>query len=88
MTPNQVVFLLDVDNTLLDNDRIIVDLRRYLEREVGHARAQRDLYKPVHRPLGRSNRAAGLLGSTPGRGAVPSLRGELYPSGLSSPLVS
>jgi len=30
-----VVFLLDVDNTLLDNDRVTVDLRRYLEREAG-----------------------------------------------------
>jgi hypothetical protein len=25
----------DVDNTLLDNDRVTADLRRYLEREVG-----------------------------------------------------
>jgi FMN phosphatase YigB (HAD superfamily) len=36
----QVVFLLDVDNTLLDNDRVISDLMRYLEREVGHERQQ------------------------------------------------
>ncbi len=34
-----VVFLLDVDNTLLDNDRIIVDLQRHLESEFGRARA-------------------------------------------------
>ncbi len=33
--PPDVVFLFDVDNTLLDNDRVIVDLRRYLTREVG-----------------------------------------------------
>ncbi|CAE6797395.1 HAD family hydrolase [Nitrospira defluvii] len=33
----RVVFLLDVDNTLLDNDRVAADLRRHLEREVGHA---------------------------------------------------
>jgi FMN phosphatase YigB (HAD superfamily) len=31
----RVVFLFDVDNTLLDNDRVILDLRRYLVREVG-----------------------------------------------------
>ncbi|MCI0428361.1 MAG: HAD family hydrolase [Nitrospiraceae bacterium] len=31
----RVVFLLDVDNTLLDNDRVAADLRRYLEREIG-----------------------------------------------------
>ena len=40
MTPD-VVFLLDVDNTLLDNDRIIADLRRHLEREFGVASAER-----------------------------------------------
>ncbi len=34
-TRHDVVFLFDVDNTLLDNDRVIVDLRRYLMREVG-----------------------------------------------------
>ena len=36
-----VVFLLDVDNTLLDNDRIIVDLRNHLEREFGVASSER-----------------------------------------------
>lgn len=36
--PN-VAFLLDVDNTLLDNDRITGDLRRHLDRQVGHERA-------------------------------------------------
>ncbi len=30
----RVVFLLDVDNTLLDNDRVAADLRRYLKQEV------------------------------------------------------
>lgn len=33
-----VVFLFDVDNTLLDNDRVIADLRRYLVRELGAER--------------------------------------------------
>jgi phosphoglycolate phosphatase-like HAD superfamily hydrolase len=37
----RVVFLLDVDNTLLDNDRVIADLMRHLEREVGPERQQR-----------------------------------------------
>lgn len=41
MTLNRVVFLLDVDNTLLDNDRVVVDLMNHLEREVGHERQQR-----------------------------------------------
>jgi FMN phosphatase YigB (HAD superfamily) len=37
---SRVVFLFDVDNTLLDNDRVTADLRRHLEREVGPQRAQ------------------------------------------------
>src|SRR5512144_1125932 len=36
-----LVSLFDVDNTLLDNDRVVVDLRRHLEREVGAQRAAR-----------------------------------------------
>ena len=40
-SPAGVVFLFDVDNTLLDNDRVTEDLRRYLEREVGHERQKR-----------------------------------------------
>jgi phosphoserine phosphatase len=36
-----VVFLVDVDNTLVDNDRIAADLKRHLEREVGHERQER-----------------------------------------------
>jgi beta-phosphoglucomutase-like phosphatase (HAD superfamily) len=30
-----VVFLFDVDNTLLDNDRITADLKQHLAQEVG-----------------------------------------------------
>src|SRR5919202_704950 len=41
MAQQEVVFLFDVDNTLLDNDRVAADLRRYLEREVGHERQER-----------------------------------------------
>jgi FMN phosphatase YigB (HAD superfamily) len=37
MTPSPIVFLIDVDNTLLDNDRIQDDLKRHLEREFGVA---------------------------------------------------
>lgn len=39
--PSNIVFLFDVDNTLLDNDRVTEDLRRYLECEVGHERQKR-----------------------------------------------
>jgi FMN phosphatase YigB (HAD superfamily) len=36
----RVVFLFDVDNTLLDNDGVTADLKRHLEREVGRAGAE------------------------------------------------
>ena len=35
MTSSRTIFLIDVDNTLLDNDRIQADLQRHLEREFG-----------------------------------------------------
>ena len=35
-----LVLLFDVDNTLLDNDRVTADLRDYLEKEVGAERAE------------------------------------------------
>jgi len=35
-----IVTLFDVDNTLLDNDRVVADLMRYMDRELGHARQQ------------------------------------------------
>ncbi len=41
MPPSGIVFLFDVDNTLLDNDRVTEDLQRYLAREVGHERQER-----------------------------------------------
>jgi FMN phosphatase YigB (HAD superfamily) len=37
---SRVVFLFDVDNTLLDNDGVIEDLRRHIGREFGHGPAQ------------------------------------------------
>jgi len=37
ITPDPTVFLVDVDNTLLDNDHIQADLKRHLEREFGAA---------------------------------------------------
>src|SRR5262245_8168342 len=37
----KTVFLFDVDNTLLDNDRVTEDLKQHLEEEVGPKRARR-----------------------------------------------
>jgi hypothetical protein len=34
---NRIVFLVDIDNTLLDNDRIQNDIMRHLDREFGVA---------------------------------------------------
>ena len=39
--PHDTVFLLDVDNTLLDNDCVIADLHTHLEREFGAVTAGR-----------------------------------------------
>src|SRR5437867_1551994 len=52
--PANVVFLFDVDNTLLDNDRVTSDLRRHLESEVGSERAQRywSLFEQLRAQLG------------------------------------
>src|SRR5215472_16602130 len=41
MKPKKIVFLFDVDNTLLDNDQVVADLMRHLEREIGSERQQR-----------------------------------------------
>jgi hypothetical protein len=37
ISPTRVVFLFDVDNTLLDNDRVAADLQRHLASEIGAA---------------------------------------------------
>lgn len=39
MANSNTVFLFDVDNTLLDNDRVTDDLRRFLAKEVGSERS-------------------------------------------------
>jgi hypothetical protein len=41
MAPDPTVFLVDVDNTLLDNDGLQDDLKRHLEREFGTATRDR-----------------------------------------------
>jgi len=38
---DNVVFLVDVDNTLLDNDGVIADLQNHLEQELGKTKADR-----------------------------------------------
>jgi FMN phosphatase YigB (HAD superfamily) len=54
MASHQVVFLFDVDNTLLDNDRVTADLRRHLEQAIGEERQQRywDIFEELRSELG------------------------------------
>jgi FMN phosphatase YigB (HAD superfamily) len=54
MSSERVVFLFDVDNTLLDNDRVIGDLRRHLEREVGqvHSELYWEIFEQLRAELG------------------------------------
>jgi FMN phosphatase YigB (HAD superfamily) len=50
----ELVFLFDVDNTLLDNDRVTADLKHHLEQQVGPARQQRywDIFEQIRTELG------------------------------------
>ncbi len=54
MKSSSVVFFFDVDNTLLDNDRVTADLRRFLEREVGVERSNRywEIFERLRGELG------------------------------------
>jgi FMN phosphatase YigB (HAD superfamily) len=51
--PN-LVFLFDVDNTLLNNDHVTADLKRHLEQQVGPERQQRywDIFEQLRTELG------------------------------------
>ena len=55
--PNEVVFLFDVDNTLLDNDRVQEDLKNHLEREFGAETRDRywTIFKEMRAGLGYSD---------------------------------
>jgi FMN phosphatase YigB (HAD superfamily) len=59
--PADVVFLIDVDNTLLDNDRILTDLRAHLEAEFGPQ--QRDRYWQIFEDLRTELGYADYLGA-------------------------
>ncbi len=50
----KVVFLFDVDNTLLDNDRVSKDLRVFLEKEVGEKRSNHywEIFEDLRNELG------------------------------------
>ena len=52
--PSEIVFLLDVDNTLLNNDAVAADLKRHLTAAFGPEREQRDwvLFEQLRNQLG------------------------------------
>ncbi|MGH8803106.1 MAG: HAD family hydrolase, partial [Casimicrobiaceae bacterium] len=58
---DDVVFLLDCDNTLLDNDRVQNDLRDHLERDFGTA--SRDRYWAIFEALRAELGYADYLGA-------------------------
>src|SRR2546428_6223398 len=70
---NRIVFLFDVDNTLLDNDRVTYDLKKHLDGEVGSERAQRywTIFEQLRAELGYADYL----------GALQRYRGE-YPHDL------
>src|SRR5919198_4876201 len=51
---DSVVTLFDVDNTLLDNDRIVAHLMRHMDRELGHERQQEywEIFEALRKELG------------------------------------
>jgi FMN phosphatase YigB (HAD superfamily) len=53
-SPQKVVFLFDVDNTLLDNDRVQDDLRNHLQPEFGAETRDRyfAILEELHAELG------------------------------------
>ena len=52
--PTSVVFLLDVDNTLLDNDKVTADLKRHLTKSFGAERQERywAIFEDLRKELG------------------------------------
>ena len=54
MPSSETVFLFDVDNTLLDNDRVTADLKHHLDSKVGPERARRywELFEMIRSELG------------------------------------
>ena len=63
-SPTRVVFLFDVDNTLLDNDRVAADLQRHLARELGAEGAQEywQIFEQLRTELGYADYLGALQG--------------------------
>jgi FMN phosphatase YigB (HAD superfamily) len=61
-SPGRVVFLFDVDNTLLDNDRVAADLQRHLASEIGASGVQEywRIFEQLRTELGYADYLGGL----------------------------
>jgi len=61
-SPGRVVFLFDVDNTLLDNDSVAADLQRHLASEIGEAGVQEywQIFEQLRTELGYADYLGGL----------------------------
>ena len=75
LTSAKVVFLLDVDNALLDNDRFGADLTTRLDRDFGEAERRRywTLYDTRRRQLGYADYLGALQSFGPGIDNLPAL---------------
>lgn len=62
LSKRETIFLLDVDNTLLDNDRFASDFRKELEHAFGVVESQRywDIYQDLRKQLGYADYLAAL----------------------------
>ena len=60
-TRDEVVFLLDVDNTLLDNDRIVTDLSHHLAQKFGDESRNRywQIFEALRHDLGYADYLGG-----------------------------
>ena len=63
-SPTRVVFLFDVDNTLLDNERVAADLQRHLVSEIGLEGAQEywRIFEQLRTELGYADYLGALQG--------------------------
>ena len=75
LTPAEVVFLLDVDNTLLDNDRFGADLTAHLDHDFGEAERRRywSIYEGLRGQLGYADYLGALQIFRSGSDNLPAL---------------
>ena len=78
----KVVFLFDVDNTLLDNDRVEADLRHHLEKEFGPRAGDRyfSIFEELRSELGYADYLGACSGTVLKKCAIRGCCGCLHSS--------